>query len=148
MIVFDLVCAAGHRFEGWFGSSDEFASQGARGLLSCPSCGSGKVERVPSATRFNSGAVERAAPAAAPQADQGRDPMATAQILFARLFDELLSRSEDVGEAFPQEARRIHYGEVRPRAIRGAATAGEHADLVDEGIPVLRLAIPARDRMS
>lgn len=74
--------------------------------------------------------------------------MATAQILFARMVDELLCKSEDVGEAFPQEARRIHYGETQSRAIRGEATAEEHADLVDEGIPVLRLPIPARDRMS
>jgi hypothetical protein len=148
MIVFDLSCAAGHRFEGWFGSSDEFQSQGARGLLSCPACGSQKVERVPSATRFNSGAVERTETATSPQPDPGRDAMATAQILFARLVDGLLSGSEDVGAAFPQEARRIHYAEVPARAIRGEATAEEHAELVEEGIPVLRLAIPRRERMS
>lgn len=148
MIVFDLTCAAGHRFEGWFGSGEDFASQSARGLLSCPSCGAAEIERVPSATRFNSGAVENA-PAAKPEpALQGKDAMAIAQILYARLVDQMLSGSEDVGKAFPEEARRIHYEEAPARAIRGEATPEQHAELMDEGIPVLRIPMPSRDRFS
>lgn len=148
MIVFDLVCATGHRFEGWFGSADEFASQSERGLLSCPSCGIERVERVPSATRFNSGAVEDLPAAQPEQAMQDKDPMAIAQILYARLVDEMLSKSEDVGQAFPEEARRIHYEEAPKRSIRGHASADEHAELLEEGIPVLRIPIPSRDRFS
>ncbi len=149
MIVFDLVCAGGHRFEGWFASAQDFVSQGERGLLSCPNCGVGQVERVPSATRFNSGAVE-CAPVAAPAqpAAQNRDPMAIAQILYARLVDEMLTKSEDVGDAFPQEARKIHYAEAPSRAIRGQASAEEHAQLVDEGISVVRIPMPPRDSFS
>lgn len=148
MIVFDLVCGSGHRFEGWFGSSDEFASQCERGLLSCPNCGASRVERVPSATRFNAGAQERV-PAAAPDPQlQGKDPMALAQILYARMVDEMLAKSEDVGPAFPEEARRIHYQEAPARAIRGEATSEEHAELLEEGIAVLRIAVPSRDQMS
>lgn len=148
MIVFDLTCAAGHRFEGWFGSGEDFALQSARGLLSCPSCGAAEIERVPSATRFNSGAVENA-PAAKPEpALQGKDAMAIAQILYARMVDEMLSKSEDVGQGFPEEARRIHHQEAPNRAIRGQASAEEHAELLDEGIPVLRIPVPSRDQFN
>lgn len=152
MIVFDLVCAGGHRFEGWFGSAGEFDSQGARGLLSCPTCGDASVERVPSATRFNAGA-KQSIPEVTPEpavdpAFAGKDPMAIAQILYSRMLDRMLTTSEDVGETFPAEARRIHYHEARPRAIRGQASAEEHAELVEEGIPVLRVSIPSKDRFS
>ena len=144
MIVFDLVCAIGHRFEGWFGSSDEFTAQCGRGQIACPTCGSAGIERVPSATRINTGAIEAPAVPTPP----GKDPMAVAQVLYARLVDEMLAKSDDVGGAFPEEARRIHYGEAPERAIRGQASAEEHAELVDEGIPVLRIAIPPRDQFS
>lgn len=149
MIVFDLVCASGHRFEGWFGSSEEFASQSERGLLTCPNCGAGRVERVPSATRFNSGA-SAAAEVAQPEQPpaQGKDAMALAQILYARMVDEMLSKSEDVGQAFAEEARRIHYHEAPARSIRGQATSEEHAGLVEEGIPVVRIPIPSRDQFN
>ncbi len=148
MIVFDLTCAAGHRFEGWFGSADDFAAQSVRGMLSCPSCGTAEIERVPSATRFNSGATEIVPSAKPDPALQGKDPMAIAQILYARLVDQMLSSSEDVGKAFPEEARRIHYEEAPARAIRGEATPEQHAELVDEGIPVLRIPMPSRDQFS
>lgn len=139
MKIFDLQCGAGHRFEGWFASADDFSSQRSQGLVGCPSCGAVEVERVPSATRFNAGA---AAPAPAAKAEAGQDPFALAQKLYSRMLDELLTRSEDVGTAFPAEARRIHYEEAPNRMIRGQATADEHAALLDEGIPVLRLPVP------
>lgn len=149
MIVFDLRCGKGHRFEGWFGSARDFESQKARGLIACPDCGSGSVERTPSATRVNLGADPPAAErtnGAAPA--QAKDPMRTAAALYVRLLDEMLSRSEDVGSEFPSEARRIHYGESPERPIRGQASEEEHEALVDEGIPVLRLPIPPRERLN
>jgi len=142
MIVFDLLCGLGHRFEGWFGSAEDFASQKERRLLSCPTCGATHVERVPSATRMNSGAAE---PKPKPQktADmEGKDPFAIAQILYSRMLDELLTKSEDVGREFPAEARAIYYKEAPARAIRGLASEEEHDELVDEGIPVARLPLP------
>ncbi|MEO0003115.1 MAG: hypothetical protein RLZZ22_807, partial [Pseudomonadota bacterium] len=82
MKVLDLQCAAGHGFEGWFGSEDDYAAQQARGLLSCPSCGSAEVRRLPSAPRLNLGAgrpVERAAdPAAGQRTLPGTDRAASA----------------------------------------------------------------------
>ena len=137
MKIFDLQCGAGHRFEGWFASAEDFSAQRSRGLVDCPACGAQEVERIPSATRFNTGA-----PQPTPQDAKGRDPLALAQKLYSRMLDELLTRSEDVGTEFPAEARRIHYREVPERMIRGQASKEEHEALVDEGIPVLRMPIP------
>jgi len=144
MIVFDLLCASGHRFEGWFGSSADFVSQKERRLLACPTCGSSHVERVPSATRANLGA-EAPRPASGPVKTpdmEGKDPFAIAQMLYSRMLDELLTKSEDVGREFPAEARKIFYGDAAARAIRGQATSEEHDELVDEGIPVARFPVP------
>ena len=150
MIVFDLLCRDGHRFEGWFGSAADFSAQQARGQLACPSCGVSQIERVPSASRFNLGAPEPKAPKAAdpgvpakPTPEmEGKDPFAIAQMLYSRMLDDLLTRSEDVGKEFPAEARKIFYEESPARAIRGQASAKEHEELLDEGIPVARLPLP------
>jgi hypothetical protein len=157
MIVFDLLCGQGHRFEGWFGSAADFAAQKERRQLACPSCGDVQVQRVPSASRFNLGATEprpaakgttAGTPAQGPRAPQrtpdmeGKDPFAIAQMLYSRMLDELLTKTEDVGKSFPAEARRIFYEEAPARAIRGVASAQEHDELVDEGIPVARLPLP------
>lgn len=154
MIVFDLLCAGGHRFEGWFGSAEDFASQRDRGLLACPSCGESNVQRIPSAARVNLGAQP---PKPAPQAPgapakpgapvktpemEGKDPFAIAQMLYSRMLDELLTKSEDVGRRFPEEARKIFYEEAPARPIRGQATDEEHDALIEEGIPVARLPVP------
>jgi len=142
MKIFDLLCAAGHRFEGWFASAEDYGTQRAKGLVSCPTCGSQEVDRVPSATRFNVGAPQQAAQ----QAPAGHDALALAQKLYSRMLDELLTKSEDVGTKFPEEARRIHYNEAPARSIRGQATDEEHDAMVEEGIPVARLPIPPSGR--
>ena len=153
MIVFDLLCGEGHRFEGWFGSAADFAAQKERRQLACPSCGSAQVERVPSASRVNLGApepktVSKKNQAPAPGTPQrtpemeGKDPFAIAQMLYSRMLDELLTKTQDVGKDFPAEARRIFYEEAPARPIRGVASAEEHDELVDEGIPVARLPLP------
>jgi hypothetical protein len=140
MIVFDLLCVGGHRFEGWFSSAGDFSSQKERGLLSCPTCGTQGVERVPSATRFNAGADLPAAQK--PAQPEAKDAFAQAQILFSHMLDEILRKTEDVGDAFPAEARRIHYEEAPRRSIRGRASREEHEALLEEGVPVARLPVP------
>ena len=153
MIVFDLLCSAGHLFEGWFASAADFASQQKRQFVSCPTCGSAKVTRVPSATRANLGAEP---PKPAPQPTQpaktpdmeGKDPFAIAQMLYSRMLDELLTKTEDVGRDFPAEARKIYYKESAERAIRGQATQQEHDELVDEGIPVARFPVPPKEGLN
>ena len=156
MIVFDLLCANGHRFEGWFNSAEEFASQRKRRLLSCPTCTSLSVARVPSATRANLGAqppLQAPKPAAAkapvktPEME-GKDPFAIAQILYSKMLDELLTKTEDVGKEFPTEARKIYYEQTPARAIRGQATQAEHDELVDEGIPVARFPVPKPENLN
>jgi hypothetical protein len=155
MIVFDLLCGEGHRFEGWFGSAGDFASQRDRNLLACPSCGSPKVKRVPSATRANLGApapkpsspAVPAQPVKTPDME-GKDPFAVAQMLYSRMLDELLTNSEDVGKEFPSEARKMFYKESPARAIRGQATNEQHDELIEEGIPVARLPLPPSDKLN
>lgn len=151
MIVFDLQCAEGHRFEGWFGSARDFGAQQKRGLLSCPSCGSASIERALSAPRINMGAQEpRPLPAPAGKTPdmEGKDPFAIAQMLYSRMLDDILTKSEDVGTRFPEEARKIYYEEAPGRAIRGQASAEEHDALVEEGIPVARFPVPDRERLN
>jgi len=133
MIVYDLACAHGHRFEGWFGSGDDFAQQQARGLVRCPICDVAQVDRLPSARV----AVSKAAPPAAP-APVTTPPTdnAVAGIppeLIAKLR-EVVRNTENVGTRFPEEARKIHYEEVPARAIRGQASPEEAQALRDEGI--------------
>jgi len=147
MIVYDLQCGDGHRFEGWFASAEDFGTQRDRGLLECPSCGAKNIVRVPSAARLNMGAMmpvppAEKAPAVPREAVEGRDALAIAQMLYSRMLDTLLTNSEDVGKDFPAEARRIHNNEAPKRAIRGQASDEEHEALAEEGIPVIRLPVP------
>jgi hypothetical protein len=155
MIVFDLLCSVGHRFEGWFGSANDFASQRDRGLLSCPSCGSADVRRIPSAARVNLGAQPPRPPQPADPHQpvktpdmEGKDPFAIAQMLYSRMLDELFTKTEDVGRKFPEEARKIFYDEAPARPIRGQATEEEHDSLIEEGIPVARLPLPRSEDLN
>lgn len=137
MKVIDLRCAHGHGFEGWFGSEEDFQSQRSRGLVTCPLCGDAQVDKLPSAPRLNLGASE-SAPAARPQAQAH-----TLEALWMRAVRHVLAHTEDVGERFAEEARRIHYGESPSRDIRGRASPEDTQALLDEGIEVFALPIPA-----
>jgi len=152
MIVFDLHCKEGHRFEGWFASAKDFAAQKKRGLLACPSCGDTGISRALSAPRLNMGAQEpRPLPQVQPQKTpdmEGKDAFAVAQMLYSRMLDEILTKSEDVGDKFPEEARKIFYQESPGRAIRGQATQAEHDALVEEGVPVARFPVPPTGRLN
>jgi len=139
MKVIDLRCANDHRFEGWFASEDDLQSQSERGLVQCPVCGDASVTRMPSAPRLNVSAMH-AEPAAAPAAS---DAVQRIQSLWLRTVRQVLENTEDVGDRFPEEARRIHYGEIEERGIRGQATADEAKALRDEGIDVVALPMPA-----
>jgi hypothetical protein len=138
MKVIDLRCQSGHRFEGWFGSDDDFLEQNGRGLIECPLCADKVIVRLPSAPRLNlSGAQEAAQQPLAP-ADAG----AALQARWMQMVRHVIANTEDVGEEFAEEARRIHYGEVEERAIRGKASAEEREALEDEGIEVHPLPLP------
>ena len=145
MKVLDLRCGAGHAFEGWFASEDDYASQRERGLLDCPVCGNADVMRLPSAPRLNlSGArpPEAAAPAPAAAPVAMVDALAQGNPAVTRFVEavaELLKNTQDVGPRFAEEARRIHYGESEAKAIRGQATREERDALADEGIEFFAL---------
>lgn len=135
MKVLNLRCAHDHRFEGWFSSDEDFESQASRGLVGCPACGDASISKLPSAPRLNvSGLKEEGA---AP------DRMAAIQAAALQAVQQVMARTEDVGERFPEEARRIHYGEAEARGIRGQASAEDAQALRDEGIEVVSLPMPA-----
>jgi hypothetical protein len=138
MKVLNLRCANGHGFEGWFGSDDDFLDQNGRGLIECPLCADRIVSRLPSAPRLNlSGQREPAA--AAETTVQGPPAL---QAVWMNMVRHVLENTEDVGERFPDEARRIHYGESRSRGIRGQATQDERRELIEEGIEILSMPMP------
>jgi hypothetical protein len=151
MIRYDLACARGHAFDAWFRSSADYDTQAARGLLSCPMCGSAEVEKalmapaVSTSRRRASTAVaaqaeaavaDTPAPAAAPA-----EPVAVLsehdlklRAMVRRLRAELTAKATDVGDRFADEARKMHYGEADRTSIYGRATPDEARALVEEGI--------------
>jgi len=132
MKVFNLSCDNEHSFEGWFASAEDFDRQQESKLVECPVCGSHAVRKLLSAPRINRGTL-------APQEKQAvaMSNDATMQKLLLQMAQHIQANSEDVGERFPEEARRIHYDEVPKRSIRGLASQEQAAELVDEGIEVM-----------
>ena len=139
MKVLNLRCAHDHGFEGWFGSEEDFESQRQRELLECPLCGDKRIVKGLSAPRLNLGAAKEPAAPAAPVAQAAPDSPAGR---WMRAMREVLANTEDVGERFAEEARRMHYGEAAERGIRGQATREQTEALLDEGIEVMPLALP------
>ncbi|MBY4594024.1 DUF1178 family protein [Ottowia caeni] len=152
MKVLDLQCAHGHVFEGWFASEDDFQRQLSSHLLICPMCSDTSVTKLPSAPRLNFGASSTSTPAEAPQASAGAVspqaepagsvPPAALQAAWMQMVRRVMANTEDVGERFAEEARRMHYGETDERGIRGQATKEETVELLEEGIAVVPLPVP------
>jgi hypothetical protein len=145
VIIFDLKCAQGHVFEGWFGSTRDYEDQKARSLVSCPLCGSGEVEKAvmaPAVSPKGNRSPSRPAPdlfSAAP--DEVKAMLAAA----AAVQKKLLERSEGVGDRFADEARAIHLGESAARPIHGRATREQAESLIDEGVPIAPLPFPVAE---
>lgn len=132
MIVLNLTCSAGHRFEGWFASGEAFDRQVEQGLVACPYCDSAAVSRLPSGPHV----ARKVQP---PEAIRRDEAQAVIEALKA-----IAESTEDVGNRFPEEVRRIHYREVPERSVKGVATLDETRDLLEEGIPVMPLPIPPK----
>jgi len=150
--VFDLQCEHGHLFEGWFGSHEDYDSQQASGLLTCPVCHSATIEKRLSAPRLNVGHFDvepRASEASGAGASASRETvvasspealqLAQIQAAIMQQMRELVRNTENVGSGFAEEARRIHEGESEERPIRGTATPEEREALVEDGIAVVAL---------
>jgi hypothetical protein len=138
MKVFNLRCGQQHAYEGWFASEEDFISQQERGMVACPLCGDSESVRMPNATRLK--VSRHAAPAEQPTRS-GTTEM-TMQSQWLRAMRQVLNSTEDVGERVPEEARRIHYGEVEERGIRGKASREDADALRDEGIEIVALPVP------
>lgn len=136
--VFNLNCDKGHQFEGWFGSAEDYDSQSASGLLTCPLCNSTAVTKALSAPYVAKGVAEPRSPTPAPQPAAMPTP-AQMQAMVIKMMREVAANTEDVGERFAEEARRIHYKEAEERGIRGVTSPDEAAALEEEGIQVMAL---------
>ncbi|MDQ3058393.1 MAG: DUF1178 family protein [Pseudomonadota bacterium] len=162
MKVLNLQCSRQHSFEGWFGSEGDFQDQLARSLIECPLCADKQIQKMPSAPRLNLGAQPAAQKACNP-ADQTANssaPTAVAPLensapssvqlmpqglpsaqhaAFLNALRHVVKHTEDVGQRFADEARRMHYGEVQARNIRGQTSVREAVELLEEGIEVMPL---------
>jgi hypothetical protein len=160
MIHYNLRCKKGHAFESWFQSSSAYEAQEKRKLVSCPVCGSTKVERAIMAPQIVSkkgrdNAASEPLPAPAP-AVEGISPSSTTPLLMAQeaelraklreLRDHIVKNADNVGEKFPNEARKMHYGDIEHRPIYGDASPDEAKALIDEGVEVMPLPALPEDR--
>ena len=145
MILYSLVCHKGHDFESWFASSAAYDKQVKRGLVSCPLCGSAKVEKAIMAPRLarkdKSTSIIAPAEESAPAPAQAPTPVAMIspqekefRAKLKELRDHLTANADNVGKKFPEEARKMHYGEIEHRSIFGEASPQDAKDLHEEGI--------------
>ena len=157
MKVLDLQCEQHHLFEGWFGSEEDFQNQLGRNLVSCPMCASTSVTKRLSAPRLNLGATApvRADAATAPAPNPSEPPqqmlalnpeqaqtLQQLQAAYLTMVRQVVQNTEDVGDRFASEARKIHEGQAPERGIRGHATPDEAQALAEEGIAVVPLPVP------
>ena len=148
MIRYALNCDQGHEFDSWFQSSSAYDKQIKRGLLACPHCGSAKVDKAIMAPRLSGTNKEEAEPVAAKKAPLAMLSPQEQEIRskLKELRDHLTKNAENVGQKFPDEARKMHYGDIEHRSIYGEASPEEAKDLADEGIEFHPLPILPDDK--
>ena len=153
MIHYNLRCKKGHAFESWFQSSSAYETQEKRKLVSCSVCGSTDVERAIMAPRIARKKGREQAPAAAAEVipPSPSTPLLMAQERELRaklkeLRDHIVKNADNVGERFPNEARKMHYGDIEHRPIYGEASPDEAKALIDEGVEVMPLPTLPDDR--
>ena len=157
MIRYNLRCERGHAFESWFQNSAAYESQEKRKLVNCPACGSAKVERAimaPQIVSKKGRAGAEPAPAPAPTSEVAAPtstPLLMAQerelrVKLKELRDHIVKNADNVGERFPNEARKMHYGDIEHRPIYGEASPDEARALIDEGVEVSPLPVLPDDR--
>ncbi len=140
MIIYDICCDNAHQFEGWFREANDYREQLENRLISCPVCGSLNVKKIPTASRIQ---VRRSAqPDPKIPVEASHESEETIAEFFGKLQEYVEKNYANVGEQFPEEARKVHYGETRARNIRGIANVSEISELMEEGISVTPLPFP------
>ena len=146
MVVYNLVCQKKHSFEGWFPSFEDFQKQADRKLISCPTCGSTKIEKVPHACAVHVKKEQPPPPAKKPEPAPAAPPSpAEFKEMLIRVHHYIRENFEDVGSRFAEEARQIHHGKAEERPIHGTATPQETKELAEEGVPFATLPKPELD---
>ena len=128
-------------FEGWFASEDDFLGQQGRGLVECPVCGDASITKRLSAPRLNLGSARAEASSTQEVVAAGSTDM-TLQAAWMAVARRIMADTDDVGDSFAEEARKIHYGETKERGIRGQASRAQTEALIEEGIAVLPFPMP------
>ena len=152
MIRYNLRCDHGHAFESWFQSSGAYDSQVKRKLVSCPQCGSAKVDKAIMAPQIGRKGNQRQQEVVASAAPADNAPLMMApqevelRAKLKELRDHIVSNADNVGESFPTEARAMHYGDKEHRPIYGEASLEEARSLIDEGIEVAPIPVLPGDR--
>nr|MDP2191570.1 DUF1178 family protein [Rhodoferax sp.] len=141
MKVLDLQCGQQHVFEGWFASEDDFLGQQGRGLVECPVCGDASITKRLSAPRLNLGGA-RAEASSTQEVVAAGSTDTTLQAAWMAVARRIMADTDDVGDRFAEEARKIHYGETKERGIRGQASRAQTESLIEEGIAVLPFPMP------
>jgi hypothetical protein len=148
MIRYALICERGHEFESWFQDSAAYDKQAKRGLVACPQCSSAKVEKAIMSPRLSTTAKKQRAPiqTPAPTVEAPANPATPAPVAMIspqeqefraklkELRDHLTKNADNVGPKFPEEARKMHYGEIEHRSIYGVASPEQAKELSEEGI--------------
>lgn len=140
MIKYAFICEHEHEFESWFGSSEECEKLQKRGFVECPTCGSTKVQKALMAPRVSGTrkSTDREVPVANVPANGNMPPLPKELLDTVREFKrQVEANAENVGDQFPEEARKIHYGEAEARGIYGKASLEEAAELAEEGVGVV-----------
>jgi hypothetical protein len=146
MVIYNLLCKKKHSFEGWFPSFEDYQKQAGGNLISCPTCGTTKVDKVPHACAVHVKKEQPAKPAKAPQQTPPAPPSpAEFKEMLIQVHHYIKQNFEDVGPRFAEEARQIHQGKAEERPIHGTATAEERAELAEEGVPHAVLPKPDLD---
>jgi hypothetical protein len=146
MVIYNLLCKKKHSFEGWFPSFEDYQKQADGNLISCPICGTTKVDKVPHACAVHVKKEQPAKPAKAPQQTPPAPPSpAEFKEMLIQVHHYIKQNFEDVGPRFAEEARQIHQGKAEERPIHGTATAEERAELAEEGVPHAVLPKPDLD---
>jgi hypothetical protein len=145
MKVLDLQCVQGHVFEGWFSNEADFVHQCQASMVQCPVCGTCEVHKKLSAPRLNLGATPHVTASDTPvnAALPSAEISAKYTAAWLEAAKHIVAHTTDVGTDFAEEARKIHYGDAPERAIRGQSTVEETKALLEEGIEVLPIALPA-----